>query len=181
MICESSCLKEPAAALRGFANNDFPLFSLSLLSSSKSFLNIITSPRTSITSGISLPKSFRGTFLIVFTFRVTSSPLSPFPLVDPCTSIPFSYLIDTASPSIFSSVTYSTVFVFASLFTRLSNSIRSVSLKAFPRESIGLLWYTVLNSFSGEAPTLREGESGVTRLGNFCSSARSSWNNLSYS
>jgi hypothetical protein len=51
VILESSCLTEPAAALRGLAKTGSPDFSRSLLRRLKSSLVMITSPRTSMLSG----------------------------------------------------------------------------------------------------------------------------------
>ena len=48
---ESSCLREPAVAFRGFANNDSPSVSRIELSFSKPERVMITSPRASNTLG----------------------------------------------------------------------------------------------------------------------------------
>ncbi len=88
VIFESSCLTEPAAAFRGLANKGSPVFSLCLFSLSKSPLFIITSPRTSSSSGRLFPMSFRGMVFTVFKFWVTSSPTTPSPLVEPTAKVP---------------------------------------------------------------------------------------------
>ncbi len=86
-IVESSCLKEPAAALRGLAKGFSPFSSRCLFNSAKTFFGIYTSPRT--TSRPVCSFSFRGMLFIVLKLSVTSSPYSPSPLVSPRTKIPF--------------------------------------------------------------------------------------------
>src|SRR3990172_2532280 len=87
VILESSCLRDPAAALRGLAKTGSPLASLSLFSFLKLFRGRKTSPRTSRYGGIFCPAPFftrsgasvSGMLLTVLRFWVTSSPgfLSP--------------------------------------------------------------------------------------------------------
>ena len=70
-----------------------------------------TSPRTVI---VTFSVSSFGIFFIVFKFSVTSSPTSPFPLVEPLTNIPSLYSNDAVNPSIFVSTTK---FLFSILFS----------------------------------------------------------------
>ncbi|AEH54705.1 hypothetical protein BCO26_2646 [Heyndrickxia coagulans 2-6] len=109
-----------------------------------------------------------------------SSPIVPSPLVDPWTNKPFSYLSEIASPSIFSSHTYSYGSPAVSRTLR-SKSRRSASLKAFARLSIGVSWTTLANPDKGSPPTLCVGESGVINSGCAFSISCSSRKSLSYS
>ena len=99
---EFSCLKEPAAAFLAFANLSSSSAILASFNSSNSFFPIKISPRTIIFIG-----SFNlcGILLTVFKLSVTSSPTRPFPLVAPCTKIPFLYSSAVDNPSIFVSTT----------------------------------------------------------------------------
>ena len=124
VIFEFNCLKEPAAAFLAFANRGSSSISLSSFIFSNSFVPINTSPRTVILifSFISF-----GICLIVFRFSVTSSPICPFPLVAPCTNIPFSYFRAVDNPSIFVSTTYFSSSLFSSdtFLTLVSKSLSS--------------------------------------------------------
>ena len=68
-----------------------------------------------------------GICFIVFKLSVTSSPISPFPLVAPCTSRPSSYFNAEESPSILVSTTYfnSSLFYSATFLTLSSISRNS--------------------------------------------------------
>ena len=87
VIFESNCLREPAAALRGFANNTSLFFSLSAFNKSKDLRGKYTSPLTS--NDLLSFKTF-GIENIVFILSVTSSPIVPSPRVAALTSLPFS-------------------------------------------------------------------------------------------
>ena len=67
-IFESNCLKVPAAAFRGFANIISPIFSLSALIFSNTFIDKKASPLTSTNKGGLSTLSFKGILLIVLTF-----------------------------------------------------------------------------------------------------------------
>ncbi|CAB4884491.1 unannotated protein [freshwater metagenome] len=114
---------EPAAAFRGLAKRDFPASSRESLSSAKAASGKKTSPRTSIRAGTFLLFSVCGNPLIVFTFRVTSSPVTPLPRVSALTSSPFSYFKLMARPSTLSSHKY--VGAFASFSTRSNHPASS--------------------------------------------------------
>ena len=88
-ILGSSCLSEPAAALRGFAKSGCSLASKISFILLKLSLDKNTSPLTS-RKGISSFK-VRGMLLIVFRFSVTSSPLIPSPRVEPLVNSPSTY------------------------------------------------------------------------------------------
>ena len=81
---------EPAAAFRGFANLGFPASSNESFNSSNDCSGKNTSPRTSRREGRFLPFNSRGTDLIVFIFKVTSSPVVPFPRVNALVNLPSS-------------------------------------------------------------------------------------------
>jgi len=102
-ILGSSCLSEPAAALRGFAKSGCSLASKISFILLKLSLDKNTSPLTS-RKGISSFK-VRGMLLIVFRFSVTSSPLIPSPRVEPLVNSPSTYSRETDKPSIFCSTT----------------------------------------------------------------------------
>ena len=101
----SSCLSEPAAALRGFAKGDSPRSSRSSLSDRNEDSGMNISPMASSSAGGSSTISRSGTAGMVRKLDVMSSPTSPSPLVAPCVSSPFSYRSATAMPSILSSQT----------------------------------------------------------------------------
>ena len=86
----SFCRRDPAAPLRGLANNGLPNSSNESLSSLKAANGKKTSPRTSMSAGGFVAFNACGRFLIVLTLSVTSSPVTPFPRVRPRTSCPFS-------------------------------------------------------------------------------------------
>ncbi len=82
---------EPAAALRGLANDGLPASIIDSLSRSKASLGRNTSPRTSTSAGTGnsfVPESRCGTESMVFTLGVTSSPVRPSPRVSARTSRP---------------------------------------------------------------------------------------------
>ncbi len=89
----SFCRSEPAAALRGLANNGLPASAIEALSRSKASAGRNTSPRTSSSAGTgrsSVPTSRCGTESMVLTLGVTSSPVRPSPRVRARTSRPCS-------------------------------------------------------------------------------------------
>ncbi len=83
---------EPAAALRGLANGALPASTRPALSSRNATTGKKTSPRTSNRRGAPLSATCRddGTFAMVRTFSVTSSPVTPLPRVSARTSRPSS-------------------------------------------------------------------------------------------
>src|SRR5699024_4133025 len=92
----------PAAAFLGLANTVSPAASRSLFNFSKDASGINASPRTS-----NLPVSFidSETLFTVRKLDVISSPTCPSHWVDPYVKRPFSYVNESASPSIFNSQT----------------------------------------------------------------------------
>ena len=90
VIFESSCLNEPAAALRGLAKGLLLVANIDSLSLAKPALGIYTSPLTSKCSGQPVPCNFNGTLRMVQILAVISSPVTPSPLVAPCEKIPCS-------------------------------------------------------------------------------------------
>ena len=90
MIFGSFCLKEPAAAFLGLANLGLPASSNESFNSSNDWSGKNTSPRTSSVAGRFFPESSVGTDLMVLTFRVTSSPVVPFPRVSALVNLPSS-------------------------------------------------------------------------------------------
>ena len=127
----SFCRREPAAALRGLAKRDLPASSSESLSSAKAAKGKKTSPRTSINAGTFLPFNVCGNPLIVFTFSVTSSPVTPLPRVNALTSSPFSYFKLIARPSTLSSHKY--VGAFASFSTRSNQPVSSSASKTLSK------------------------------------------------
>ena len=124
VILLSNCLSEPAAAFLAFANLSSSSAILASFSSSNSFFPIKISPRTIIFIG---SFSLCGILLTVFKLSVTSSPTRPFPLVAPCTKIPFLYSSAVDNPSIFVSTTYSNgkLYSSANFCILVSNSLTS--------------------------------------------------------
>jgi hypothetical protein len=96
------------------------------------------------------------------------------------TYTPFSYRIDIAMPSIFSSHTY---FVSPPMLRmiRSPHARSSSSLNALSSDIIGTLCVTGAKSDDGAAPTSCVGESAVTSSGLASSSARISRTSSSYS
>ncbi len=89
----SFCRSDPAAALRGLANIGLPASFMDSLRRSNASTGRNTSPRTSTRVGTgycSVPVSRCGTFSIVRTLGVTSSPVRPSPRVAARTSRPSS-------------------------------------------------------------------------------------------
>ena len=86
----SFCRNDPAAPFRGFAKSCLPASSKDSLSSLNAWIGKKTSPRTSMSAGNESPFNWCGRFLMVFTFNVTSSPVTPLPRVKPRTRTPFS-------------------------------------------------------------------------------------------
>ena len=127
----SFCRREPAAAFRGLAKRDLPASSNESLSSAKAANGKKTSPRTSIRVGIFLPLRVCGNPLIVFTFSVTSSPVTPLPRVNALTSSPSSYFKLMAKPSTLSSHKY--VGDFASFSTRSNHPVSSSASKTLSK------------------------------------------------
>ena len=90
---QSSWRSEPAAAFRGLAKGTPPWRRMSWFMASKCFFWSSTSPRTSSLAGAS-PDSRSGTPRFaprrptVRRFRVTSSPFTPSPRVEPWTKAP---------------------------------------------------------------------------------------------
>ena len=122
---------EPAAAFRGLAKRDLPASSSDSLSSANAANGKKTSPRTSISAGTFLPLRVCGNPLIVLTFKVTSSPVTPFPRVSALTSSPFSYFKLMARPSTLSSHKY--VGALASFSTRSNQPMSSSVSKTLSR------------------------------------------------
>ncbi|CAB4342606.1 unannotated protein [freshwater metagenome] len=82
--------RDPAAAFRGLAKRALPASSSESFKSSNALIGKNTSPRTSSRSGKLLPFNSVGTDLIVLIFKVTSSPVVPFPRVSALVNFPFS-------------------------------------------------------------------------------------------
>ena len=96
------------------------------------------SPRTSIIFGAVVGSNFMGMDLIVRTLWVTSSPVSPSPLVVAYLRVPDSYTKFIATPSSFGSATNSiSSFVFNLSLMRFSNESNSSPEKTLSSESIG--------------------------------------------
>ena len=148
-------------------------------------MGIYTSPRTSSTCGIDVPFGATSCFGItemVLMFSVTSSPTLPSPRVAACTSIPFSYRMLIAKPSILSSQISCIGFALSRPFAARSPHARNSSISiALSRLVIGARWVTGANVVRVGAPTWAVGESRVIRLGCFASSAMSSRLSSSYS
>ena len=123
------------------------------------------SPRTSRSTSLF---KLSGNDLIVLTLFVISSPTRPSPRVAALTNFPFSYVSDTAKPSIFNSQTYSTGPT--SFSTLLQKDNTSSSLNTSPRENIGVGWVILLNSEITVVPTLDVGELSNLYSGYFSSS-----------
>ncbi|CAB4590767.1 unannotated protein [freshwater metagenome] len=121
----SFCRSEPAAQLRGLANNCLPASSNSSFNWLKAATGRKTSPRISINDGIFFPASECGRPAMVFTFSVTSSPVTPLPRVSALVNWPFSYNKLIASPSTFNSHKY---FGFGLSFSTRSNHAASSSI-----------------------------------------------------
>ena len=122
---------EPAAAFRGLAKSDLPASSSPSFNSANAASGKKTSPRTSISAGTFLPFNVWGKPLIVFTFSVTSSPVTPLPRVSALTSSPFSYFKLIARPSTLSSHKY--VGAFASFSTRSNQPVNSSASKTLSK------------------------------------------------
>ncbi len=82
--------REPAAAFRGLANGAFPSATSDAFRASNSSTAKNTSPRTSKTSGRSVPSRWAGMREMVRTLAVTSSPTRPSPRVAALTKRPCS-------------------------------------------------------------------------------------------
>ena len=82
MILGSFWRSDPAAAFLGFAKRGLPDSSSESFKSSKDCSGKNTSPLTSRVFGRFFPESSIGTDLMVLIFKVTSSPVVPFPLVN---------------------------------------------------------------------------------------------------
>ena len=91
------------------------------------------SPRTSKSTFLC---NVKGSFFIVLTLCVISSPITPLPLVAAETNFPSLYIKETAKPSILSSQTYSGLLT--SLRTLASKSLTSSSLKTSAKLNIGV-------------------------------------------
>ena len=117
---ESFWRSEPEAEFLGLANGALPRSIRDWFNLAKSSRLKNTSPRTSTTSGMSLPDNSWGIPFTVITFRVTSSPTLPSPRVAAETSLPFSYLRLMARPSIFNSQRNGPPPVFSSQLSRSS-------------------------------------------------------------
>ena len=122
---ESSCLSEPAVALRGLAKRGSPASARSRLSCAKPERVMITSPRTSSTPGASAwpsALSRSGMVRMVRRLAVTSSPAMPSPRVVPRVNRPSSKRRLIATPSALGSTSHSSGSPGRSFCTRSTKS-----------------------------------------------------------
>ena len=189
----SRSFNEPEAAFLGFAKGWSSFLSLSSFRVSKALYGIRISPLISNSSGYPDPLRVTGILLICRTLSVTSSPMTPSPRVNALKSFPSRYVRQMAVPSNFSSHEYvnGLLMAFEALVTK--SSISPI-LYVLASESMGYLCSYCANSlravtnvlpfsseFSKSLPTLRVGESGVTRSGYSFSRSASSYIRWSYS
>ncbi len=84
----SFCRSDPAAVFRGFTYGGLPAAAWRSFSSPNALTGRNTSPLTSSVAGHPDPDSRAGAAAIVRTFAVTSSPVTPSPLVAARLSVP---------------------------------------------------------------------------------------------
>src|SRR5579859_6025392 len=77
----SFCRSDPAAVFRGLTNGGLPACACRSFSSLNATTGRNTSPLTSSVAGHPAPRRRAGAAAIVLTFAVTSSPVTPSPLV----------------------------------------------------------------------------------------------------
>ena len=117
------------------------------------------------------------TEFIVLAFCVTSSPVTPSPLVIALTKTPFSYSKFRLAPSNFGSATK----VKFSLSPRFSHASSSPRLKISSMLHMRFMWLALLKPSFTPPPTRLVGENSEISLGFACSKAKTAGYSASYS